>query len=93
MELLRLEDLQLIGTLGVGGFGSVRLVAAGGRSYALKCLNKNHIVTTGQQEHVLGEKDILMSIHCPFIVRRVADDSISHVGVYSISRHNQTQHL
>lgn len=70
VELLQLEDLEVVGTLGVGGFGSVRLVAApSGRSFALKCLNKNHIVATGQQEHVLGEKDILMSVHCPFVVR------------------------
>ncbi|XP_034247199.1 cGMP-dependent protein kinase, isozyme 1-like [Thrips palmi] len=70
VQLLRLEDLHVVGTLGVGGFGSVRLVLApGGHSYALKCLNKNHVVATGQQDHVLGEKDILLSIHCPFIVR------------------------
>ncbi|XP_052133468.1 serine/arginine repetitive matrix protein 2 isoform X3 [Frankliniella occidentalis] len=72
VDLLRLEDLQVVGTLGVGGFGSVRLVVPAGtpgRSFALKCLNKNHIVATGQQEHVLGEKDILMSVHSPFVVR------------------------
>lgn len=73
VQLLRLEDLHVVGTLGVGGFGSVRLVVApGGHSYALKCLNKNHVVATGQQDHVLGEKDILMSIHSPFIVRQAA---------------------
>ena len=67
---LQLEDLRPLGTLGVGGFGCVRLVmASSGKSYALKCLSKRHVAVTGQQEHVAAERDVLLAARSPFIVR------------------------
>lgn len=38
-------------------------------TFALKCLKKQHIVETQQQEHIYSEKRIMMSIHNPFIAR------------------------
>lgn len=44
---LRLSDLRIIATLGVGGFGRVELVQIAGdtkkRSYALKQMKKNQV--------------------------------------------------
>merc|ERR1719365_386979 len=54
-----LDDLEVIATLGVGGFGRVELVKCRNRpstAFALKCLKKQHIVGTQQQEHVFNDK-------------------------------------
>ena len=69
---LKLSDLRIIATLGVGGFGRVELVKCRKKpsvTYALKCLKKQHIVETQQQEHVFSEKNILMSCRHNFITR------------------------
>ena len=61
---VELDDLEVVATLGVGGFGRVELVKCRkkpGVTYALKCLKKQHIVETQQQEHVFSEKNILQS--------------------------------
>ena len=63
---------QVVATLGVGGFGRVELVKCRkkpGVTYALKCLKKQHIVETQQQEHVFSEKNILMSCRHIFITK------------------------
>jgi len=67
-----LDDLEVIATLGVGGFGRVELVKCRNKpsvAFALKCLKKQHIVETQQQEHVYSEKNILMSCRHHFITR------------------------
>lgn len=69
---ISLDDLEVVATLGVGGFGRVELVKCRNRpstAYALKCLKKQHIVETQQQEHVFSEKNILMSCKHNFITR------------------------
>ena len=69
---ISLDDLEVIATLGVGGFGRVELVKSRNRpgsAFALKCLKKQHIVETQQQEHVFSEKNILMSCKHNFITR------------------------
>jgi len=69
---ITLDDLEVIATLGVGGFGRVELVKCRNRpstAFALKCLKKQHIVETQQQEHVFSEKNILMSCKHNFITR------------------------
>ncbi|XP_022221505.2 cGMP-dependent protein kinase, isozyme 1 isoform X2 [Drosophila obscura] len=70
---LRLTDLEVVSTLGIGGFGRVELVKAHhqGRvdTFALKCLKKRHIVDTKQEEHIFSERTIMLSSHCPFICR------------------------
>ncbi|PIO73132.1 kinase domain protein [Teladorsagia circumcincta] len=61
--------LQRVTTLGVGGFGRVELVKANGKVFALKVINKRHIVDMKQEKHVVSEKDIMLSSECPFIVK------------------------
>lgn len=71
-DYIQLNDLDVIATLGVGGFGRVELVQytqEPSLSFALKCLKKQHIVDTQQQEHVFSEKLIMMSCRSPFICR------------------------
>ncbi|ESO00602.1 hypothetical protein HELRODRAFT_82751 [Helobdella robusta] len=66
------QDIRVIKTLGVGGFGRVELIQIGkdsSRSYAMKQLKKQHIVDTRQQEHILNEKNIMAAVQCDFIVR------------------------
>ncbi|KAK4306439.1 hypothetical protein Pmani_021735 [Petrolisthes manimaculis] len=69
---IRLDDLDVVATLGVGGFGRVELVQYAQDktlTFALKCLKKQHIVETQQQEHIYSEKRIMMAVRNPFIAR------------------------
>lgn len=69
---IKLDDLDIIATLGVGGFGRVELVQYvhdPKKTFALKCLRKTHIVETQQQDHVFSEKRIMMNVRSPFICR------------------------
>ena len=70
-EQIRYEDLSIIGMLGRGSFGSVELVvhALTQKTYALKTVSKNQIVRTGQQEHIISEKKVMMMLDSPFIVK------------------------
>ena len=55
---MKLSDLRIIATLGVGGFGRVELVMIAGdgknRSFALKQMKKSQIVETRQQQHIMS---------------------------------------
>ncbi|XP_055332267.1 cGMP-dependent protein kinase 1-like isoform X2 [Paramacrobiotus metropolitanus] len=69
---LKLSDLRVIATLGIGGFGRVELVQLienPEKSFALKAMKKAHIVETRQQEHIMSEKKILEECNCMFIVK------------------------
>uniref|UniRef100_A0A1I8P6X5 cGMP-dependent protein kinase n=1 Tax=Stomoxys calcitrans TaxID=35570 RepID=A0A1I8P6X5_STOCA len=70
---LQLTDLEVVATLGIGGFGRVELVKAYQKNsvdiYALKCLKKRHIVDTKQEDHVFSERTIMMTCNSPFICR------------------------
>lgn len=70
---VQLSDLQVVATLGIGGFGRVELVKCEKngnlRTFALKCLKKKHIVETKQEEHVYNERKIMLSCNTPFICR------------------------
>lgn len=69
---LKLSDLRVIATLGVGGFGRVELVQLiddPHKTFALKTMKKAHIVETRQQEHIMAEKRILEECNCNFIVK------------------------
>ncbi|XP_071438944.1 cGMP-dependent protein kinase, isozyme 2 forms cD5/T2 isoform X2 [Hetaerina americana] len=71
-QLLKLQDLRYIATLGVGGFGRVELVQISGdqtRSFALKQMKKSQIVETRQQQHIMSEKEIMGEANCDFIVK------------------------
>ncbi|XP_071952421.1 cGMP-dependent protein kinase 1-like [Antedon mediterranea] len=68
---IKLNDLEDIATLGLGGFGRVELVQNinDKKTFALKCLKKSHIVNTRQQDHVYSEKNIMNSCKSPFIAK------------------------
>ncbi|KAJ8982391.1 hypothetical protein NQ317_009646 [Molorchus minor] len=71
-DYIKLDDLEVVATLGIGGFGRVELVQYtqdSSLTFALKCLKKQHIVDTQQQEHVYSERNIMMSCKSPFICR------------------------
>ncbi|XP_044739615.1 cGMP-dependent protein kinase, isozyme 2 forms cD5/T2 isoform X1 [Chrysoperla carnea] len=69
---VKLSDLKILATLGVGGFGRVELVQIWGdpsRSFALKQMKKAQIVETRQQQHIMSEKEIMGEANCEFIVK------------------------
>lgn len=67
---LKLEDFNLLRTLGTGSFGRVHLSQSkhNGRYYAIKVLKKFEVVRLKQVEHTNSEKDILESAANPFMV-------------------------
>ncbi|KAK9887804.1 hypothetical protein WA026_000119 [Henosepilachna vigintioctopunctata] len=71
-ENVKLTDLKILTTLGVGGFGRVELVQINNdpsRSFALKQMKKAQIVETRQQQHIMSEKEIMGEANCQFIVK------------------------
>ena len=93
-EGLRLNDLEILATLGVGGFGRVELVQLASskkigdgkpKTFALKCLKKKHIVDTQQQEHVYSEKKIMMGCKHQFITRYGEHVFYIDVMLYSVA--------
>ncbi|KAJ8005523.1 hypothetical protein DPEC_G00118840 [Dallia pectoralis] len=70
-----LDSLEVIATLGVGGFGRVELVKAKieceeqERMFAMKVMKKKHIVDNKQQEHIHSERRILAQADSSFIVK------------------------
>ncbi|KAF2900680.1 hypothetical protein ILUMI_05506, partial [Ignelater luminosus] len=71
-ENVRLNDLRVLATLGVGGFGRVELVqiqSDASRAFALKQMKKAQIVETRQQQHIMSEKEIMGEANCDFIVK------------------------
>ncbi|CAK1552103.1 unnamed protein product [Leptosia nina] len=71
-EYIELKDLEIVGTMGVGGFGRVELVQYNKdttKTFALKCLKKIDMVQQQQQEHAFNEKNIMMSCNSRFICR------------------------
>ncbi|NXJ99384.1 KGP2 kinase, partial [Corythaixoides concolor] len=65
------KNLEVVTTLGVGGFGRVELVKVKNENiaFAMKCIKKRHVVDTKQQEHIYSEKKILEQTCSPFIVK------------------------
>ncbi|MCJ8746973.1 hypothetical protein PDJAM_G00147970 [Pangasius djambal] len=68
---LSFRNLEIIATLGVGGFGRVELVKVKNENmtFALKCIKKRHIVDNRQEEHIHSERRILSETCSPFIVK------------------------
>ena len=65
-----LADLRVVGTLGRGTFGHVQLVAdKAENTYALKAVNKSHVVRHNQVPHILSERAVMVELDHPFIVR------------------------
>uniref|UniRef100_A0A8B9K7B3 cGMP-dependent protein kinase n=1 Tax=Astyanax mexicanus TaxID=7994 RepID=A0A8B9K7B3_ASTMX len=68
---LSFSNLEIIATLGIGGFGRVELVKVKNENvtFALKCIKKRHIVDNRQEEHIHSERRILSETNSPFIVK------------------------
>jgi CRP-like cAMP-binding protein len=64
------KDLEKIGLLGCGGFGTVELFEhkQTKESYAMKGLSKGYIVKTGMQDSVMNEKNILLMTNSAFVI-------------------------
>ncbi|XP_024115869.1 cGMP-dependent protein kinase 2 isoform X2 [Oryzias melastigma] len=65
------HHLEVIATLGVGGFGRVELVRVKGEdiTFALKIIKKKHVVENRQEEHIHSERRILAEARSPFVVK------------------------
>eukprot|EP00808_Paulinella_micropora_P024754 g355.t1 len=65
-----LADFEILGTLGRGAFGHVRLVRDKKESkvHALKTLNKHLLVETEQVEHVHNELGVMSCLKSPFVI-------------------------
>lgn len=64
---IQLKDLVTVGTLGAGGFGRVELVRhRDNRIFALKMISKAHIIENGQEDHVLSERNTMLSLNSAF---------------------------
>ncbi|CAF0789197.1 unnamed protein product [Rotaria sp. Silwood1] len=83
----RLEDFELIRTIGTGSFGRVLLVThhdSSNEKIALKILDKQVVVKMKQIDHTLAEKKILQALSCPFIVKLLytfKDNSYLYLGL------------
>lgn len=66
----KLDDFNILDTIGVGGFGRVRVaIKISNRCfYAIKILNKKQMVELDLVQRTVNEKRILQSINFPFIV-------------------------
>lgn len=74
VEKVDLKDLNILGTLGTGSFGYVRLMQhkTTKKTYALKVVNKQHVVNTHQETHVIDEKMCMETVKHPFCVSLVS---------------------
>ena len=72
-EKLGMEQITVIKTLGHGAFGRVKLVkeTKSGIAYALKSQAKAAIIDNNLQDHVLMEREILMQLDHPFILKLI----------------------
>jgi len=70
IERVGVEDFDLLNLVGKGSFGKVMQVRKKdtGKIYAMKVLDKKHILDHNEVEHTLSEKNILMRLHHPFLV-------------------------
>ncbi|XP_062854728.1 cGMP-dependent protein kinase 1 isoform X2 [Trichomycterus rosablanca] len=67
-----LRDVQVLCNVGGGRFGHTQLVHVRNNSsqvFVLKVIKKHALLSTGHRERILSQKQILMDVHCPFIVR------------------------
>jgi len=69
-EKVGVEDFDLLNLVGKGSFGKVMQVRKkdSGKIYAMKVLDKKHILEHNEVEHTLAEKHILQKISHPFLV-------------------------
>ncbi|XP_057671725.1 cGMP-dependent protein kinase, isozyme 1-like [Diorhabda carinulata] len=66
---IKLEDLEVISNIGIGGFGRIDLVRhkVNKKMFALKYMSKFNIVADQRQQHAINER-MQMQLDSPFIV-------------------------
>jgi len=70
-ERILRKDLNKLGLLGCGGFGTVDLYEhrSTQQSYAMKSLSKGYVFKAGMQESVMNEKNIMLMTNSVFIIK------------------------
>lgn len=72
----KLDDFQPLAVAGVGNFGHVVLVKAvkgcKREVFALKLVEKNKVINTGQTEHIKNERRVMFLLDSPFTVKLFA---------------------
>jgi hypothetical protein len=68
---ISMKDFDLLGELGNGAFGTVRLCReiATGKLFCVKILDRNKIRYLKQREHIINERTIMFAVNHPFIVK------------------------
>uniref|UniRef100_V5GQA3 cGMP-dependent protein kinase n=1 Tax=Anoplophora glabripennis TaxID=217634 RepID=V5GQA3_ANOGL len=69
---VNLDEFEILKTLGIGGFGRVKLIrhkSYRDQVFALKCMQKMEIIAKSHQDQVYNEKNLQMACNSPFIVR------------------------
>lgn len=71
VRALAMRDFDVIGVLGVGTYGVVKLAkhVASGASVALKVLSKEQVVSMRQEKHILRERMVHLRLKHAFIAR------------------------
>lgn len=71
VRALAMRDFDIIGVLGVGTYGVVKLAkhVASGASVALKVLSKEQVVSMRQEKHILRERLVHLKLKHAFIAR------------------------
>lgn len=66
----KLDDLKVIGILGKGAFGVVKLVVdpETKEAFALKAIRKCQVVELGQESHIVNEKKVMAMMSSRFLV-------------------------
>jgi len=70
-DRVKVNDFQSLKVIGKGSFGKVLQVRykKTGQIFAMKVLNKKTILDRNELDHTRAEKNILMRLTCPFLVR------------------------
>mmetsp|Transcript_56866 Transcript_56866/g.112989 ORF Transcript_56866/g.112989 Transcript_56866/m.112989 type:complete len:132 (+) Transcript_56866:147-542(+) len=66
-----LEEFEILRKLGEGGFGEVFLAKhnVDKQLFAIKALNKKHVVAHGQGMSVIIESEVMVAMSYPFVLR------------------------
>ncbi|CAK4380617.1 unnamed protein product [Aphanomyces euteiches] len=68
-EIVKLSELELLGVLGVGTYGVVKLARhiPSGRAIALKVISKEFVVSMRQEKHIVRERFVHLRLRHPFV--------------------------
>jgi len=95
---MKLDDFEMIRTLGVGSFGRVKIARwkKDGSLVAVKFMKKHEIVKLKQVDHINGERNLMSQIHHPFIVEMKGsfkDERFVYIAMETITGGELFTHL